>query len=74
MESVDIKNEDSWKMKALIIGGVVGLAAGVIAALIFIQRAEMSQAKPQITAGEGVKVGISVLGVLRMISDLGTRK
>ncbi len=74
MESMDIKTDDSWKMKALIIGGVVGLAAGMIAALIFIQRAEMSQEKPKITAGEGVKVGISVLGVLRMISDLGLRK
>ncbi len=69
-----MEKEDTWKMKALIIGGVVGLAAGMIAALIFIQRAEMSQAKPQISAGEGVKVGIGVLGVLRMISDLGTRR
>ena len=69
-----MEKEDAWKMKALIIGGIVGLAAGMIAALIFIQRAEMSQAKPKISAGEGVKVGIGVLGVLRMISDLGTRK
>ena len=68
------QQQDSWKMKALIIGGVVGLAAGVIAALIFIQRAEMGQAQPKLSAGEGVKVGIGVLGVLRMISDLGTRK
>ncbi len=71
---MNMEKEDSWKMKALIIGGVVGLAAGMIAALIFIQRAEMSQAKPQISAGEGVKVGIGVLGVLRMISDLGTKR
>jgi hypothetical protein len=69
-----MEKEESWKMKALIIGGVVGLAAGMIAALIFIQRAEMGQAKPKLTAGEGVKVGIGVLGVLRMISDLSTRK
>ena len=74
MESIDVKKDDSWKMKALIIGGVVGLAAGMIAALIFIQRAEMSEAKPKLSAGEGVKVGIGVLGVLRMISDLGTRR
>ncbi len=69
-----MEKDDSWKMKALIIGGVAGLAAGIIAAMIFIQRAEMSQARPQISAGEGVKVGIGVLGVLRMISDLGTRR
>ena len=68
------QQQNTWKMKALIIGGVVGLAAGVIAALIFIQRAEMSQDRPKLSAGEGVKVGIGVLGVLRMISDLGTRK
>ncbi len=69
-----MEQQDSWKMKALIIGGVVGLVAGLIAAQIYIQRAEMSQAKPKLTAGEGVKVGIGILGVLRMISDLGPRK
>lgn len=68
------QQQDSWKMKALIIGGVVGLAAGLVAAMIFIQRAELNQAQPKISAGEGVKVGISVLGVLRLISDLGMRK
>ncbi len=69
-----MEKDDSWKMKALIIGGVAGLAAGIIAALIFIQRAELGQPNPKISAGEGVKVGIGVLGVLRMISDLGTRR
>ncbi len=68
------QQQDSWKMKALIIGGVVGLAAGLVAAMIFIQRAELNQAQPKISAGEGVKVGIGVLGVLRLISDLGMRK
>ncbi len=69
-----MEKDDSWKMKAMIIGGVVGLAAGIIAAMIYIQRAEMVQETPKITAGEGVKVGIGVLGVLRMISDLGSRR
>ncbi len=69
-----MEKDDSWKMKVLIIGGVVGLAAGIIAAMIFIQRAEIAQEKPKISAGEGVKVGIGVLGVLRMISDLGSRR
>ncbi|HVP20576.1 MAG TPA: hypothetical protein VMS73_01825 [Anaerolineaceae bacterium] len=66
--------KETWKTKALIIGGIAGLLAGIGAALIFIQRAESSEARPKMSAGEGVKVGISVLGVLKLISDLGTKK
>jgi hypothetical protein len=65
---------ESWKTKAMIIGGITGLLAGLGAALIFIQRAEANEARPKMTAGEGVKVGIGVLGVLRLISDLGSKK
>lgn len=69
-----MEQDETWKMKAFIIGGIAGLLAGLGAALIFIQRAEQNEARPKLSAGEGVKVGIGVLGVLRLISDLGTKK
>jgi hypothetical protein len=69
-----MEQNDSWKTKALVIGGIAGLLAGLGAALIFIQRAESNEERPKLSAGEGVKVGIGVLGVLKLISDLGMRK
>jgi hypothetical protein len=61
-----------WKTKSLLIGAVVGAAAGVIGALILIQAADKANTRPQISAGDGVKVGLSLLAVLRLLSDLGT--
>jgi gas vesicle protein len=61
----------NWKTKTLVIGAVVGVALGLAAAFIFIQRSEQENTTPQLTAGDGVKVGLGLLGVLRTISDLG---
>jgi hypothetical protein len=64
----------NWKTKTLLIGATVGAATGLIAAIIILQRAEQNETKPQITAGDGVKVGLGVLGVLRLLADLGSHK
>jgi hypothetical protein len=64
----------NWKTKTLAIGAVVGVIVGLFAAYLLVQRAEKEQAKPQITPGDGVKVGLGVLGVLRLIADLGAGK
>ncbi len=61
----------NWKNKTIAIGAVVGLMIGVAAAYIIVQRAERENSVPQITAGDGVKVGLGLLGVLRLIADMG---
>jgi hypothetical protein len=65
---------ESWKTKTLIIGAVLGAISGAIAALVIIQRSEENKQEPHITAGDGVKVGLGVLGVLRLLSDIGGPK
>ena len=64
----------NWKTKTILIGAVIGAAAGLIAAYILVQRADESQQAPRLNAGDGVMVGLGVLGVLRLISDIGARK
>ncbi len=68
------EKKENWKQTTMIIGAVAGLISGLIAAYILIQRAEEEESKPRLSAGEGVKVGLGVLGVLRLISDLGSKK
>jgi len=60
----------NWKTKTYLTGALIGIAAGVLGAYILIQRAEQREQQPKLSAGDGVKVGLGVLGVLRLLSDL----
>jgi len=66
-----MEESDNWKMKTLIIGGIAGLLTGLLAAYLLIQRAEQEEVQPKLSAGEGVKVGVGVLGLLKPIADVG---
>jgi len=63
--------QDNWKTKALLIGAGVGLLAGLGAAYMLVQRAEKDGGRPELSAGEGVKLGLLVLGLLRQVAQLG---
>ncbi len=62
---------NNWKPKALLIGAVIGAAVGVGAAYLFVQQAEREGETPSISPGEGVKLGLLVLGLLRSVAGLG---
>ena len=64
-------SQDNWKSKVLIGGAVLGLLAGLGASYMLIQRAEQDGNKPDMSAGEGVRLGLLVLGLLRQVSELG---
>ena len=65
---------ENWKLKTLLLGAGIGAVTGLIASLIIVQRAEQTNSRPEITAGDGVKVGLGLLGVLRQIADFGLSK
>lgn len=65
---------ENWKLKTLLLGVGIGAVTGLIASLIIVQRAEQTNSKPELTAGDGVKVGLGLLGVLRQIADFGISK
>ena len=60
------------KMRILLLGGVIGCVSGLIAANLLIQRSERDQTSPRLSAGEGVKLGALLFGVLRQIALLGS--
>ena len=57
----------------MMIGAIAGVVAGLLAAYIVIQRSEHENVLPNMTPADGVKIGLGVLGVLRLVSDLGAR-
>jgi gas vesicle protein len=64
----------NWKTQTLIIGTVVGAITGAVSALLLVRHAEETQTTPQITANDGVKIGMGAMGLVRMIGDLGKNK
>jgi len=68
-QTSQITTVDNWKPKVLVIGGVIGAAVGITAAYLLTQRGE-EESPPEISAGEGVKLGVLVFGLLRSIANL----
>ena len=62
---------DSWKVKTLLVGGVLGAATGLSAAYLLTRRAEQQGESLTISSGQGLKLGVLVAGLLRSILNLG---
>ncbi len=59
------------RTQTILIGTLIGAATGMVAALMWNRRAAKEGGSTAITAGEGVKLGVMILGLLRAISSLG---
>ena len=57
-------------VKGLVVGGVLGAAVGVAAAYMLIQSMERNNRELSISAGEGLRLGLIVMALLRQIADL----
>ncbi len=65
---------EPWKIRILVTGGVLGAMAGLLSAFLMVKKSEVTETQPQITASDGAKIGIGILGLVKLISDLGTSK
>ena len=66
------ENQD-WKNKVIILGAIIGLLTGVGAAYLYIKKAEELPERPKLTTGDGMKIGMGLVGVLKLISEFGTK-
>jgi len=63
--------DGNWKMKTLLVGGLLGAFAGVTAAYLLVRRSEASGEPPRLGTGEGLRLGVLMLGLIRQVSQLG---
>jgi len=60
----------NWKMRILLLGGLAGAVTGLAAAYLLVRRAEERGVEPHLEAGEGIRLGLLLLGLLRQVSAL----
>jgi hypothetical protein len=66
-----------WKMRTTLIGSALGALVGIAAAFMFIRRSEDAGEPPSIRKtdpGLVLAAGVTLLGLLRQIADLGERR
>ena len=62
------------RTRILLIGALVGAVTGVVAAMLLNRRADEEGTQLALTTGEGMKLGVMVIGLLRAIASLGEEK
>ena len=64
------KTDSSWKSKALVVGAVIGALTGVGTAYFLIKNAEKEGETLSLSSGQGLKLGLLILGTLRQVMQL----
>jgi hypothetical protein len=62
---------NNWKTITYIIGGLIGLAAGVASAHLLIKNSENIDGKLSLTSKEKLNLGMSLVTFLRQIAEFG---
>ncbi|HEX6270504.1 MAG TPA: hypothetical protein VFZ43_09730 [Anaerolineales bacterium] len=57
--------------RILLYGALIGAATGVVAGLLLQRRAEQTGTEVSISTGDGMKLGLLVMGLLRAVASLG---
>ena len=67
------RSDDQWKSQVFIVGGVTGLLLGLVAAYFFARASEETGANgpSEIKTMDALKLAVSVLAIVRQITDLG---
>jgi len=60
--------KNQWKTKTLILGALIGAIAGAASAYLLVKRAEQDDQQPKLSPGEGIQMGLGILGLMRLIT------
>jgi phage protein U len=60
--------------RVLLFGALIGAATGLAAALMLQRRAERTGTEISLSAGEGIQLGVMVMGLLRAVAALADKE
>jgi hypothetical protein len=65
---------ENWKTRVLLVGAAVGALVGLGAAYMLARAAEENNGgPPEVKSGDILKIGVSVIGLMRGIASLADR-
>ena len=59
---------EKGKIKTIVIGTVIGALVGAASSFILLKRAENENVDPKISAGEGLQLGLGLMGLMRLLA------
>lgn len=66
-----MSENNNWKTLTYIIGGLIGLAAGVASAHLLIKNSEKIDGKISLTSKEKLNLGMNLVTFLRQMAEFG---
>jgi len=66
-----METDTRQRATTLLVGGAIGALTGLAAAYLILRRAEQQKTPVRLEAGEGLRIGLLVLGLLRQVAALG---
>ena len=60
--------------RVLLFGALIGAATGLVAALMLQRRAEQTGQEISLSTGDGIQLGVLVMGLLRAVAALEDRE
>lgn len=70
----EIDQDTGWRTRTMVIGALIGALAGLGGAYLLIQSSEKSGGELKITAGDGVRLSLLLMGLMRQVAELGEGK
>lgn len=65
---------NSYRSKTLVFGALIGAAIGLAGAFLLTRKAEETGTAITVSTGDGMRLGVMVIGLLRAIAALGDDK
>jgi hypothetical protein len=56
--------------RTLVLGAIIGAITGIIASYLLVKRADEQNTELQITPKDGVKLGVGIVSLFRLITSL----
>ncbi len=71
---VTTTDKNNWKSQIYLLGGLAGIAAGLLAAYFYVRASEENGDGPtKIKSMDALSLAVALLSVIRQITDLGAK-